>query len=88
MFTQNFSQFDIHARALLGMPLPEIKINQSGASRDPGEENASGNYIIDGVKDALEDKNVDYRIFETIFKVRLSNGCCFSSNFREGEKGS
>ena len=28
MFTQNFSQFDIHARVLLGMPLPQIKINK------------------------------------------------------------
>ena len=32
MYTQNYSQFDIHARALLGMPLPEIKLLQSGAS--------------------------------------------------------
>ena len=64
MFTQNFSQFDIHARVLLGMPLPEIKINQSGASHVIlAEKNASGNYVIDGVEDALEDKNVDYRIF-------------------------
>ena len=64
MFTQNFSQFDIHARVLLGMPLPEIKINQPGASHVIlAEENASGNYVIDGVEDALEDKNVDYRIF-------------------------
>ena len=64
MFTQNFSQFDIHARVLLEMPLPEIKINQSGASHVIlAEENASGNYVIDGVEDALEDKNVDYRIF-------------------------
>ncbi len=64
MFTQNFSQFDIHARVLLGMPLPEIKINQSGASHVIlAEENASGNYVIDGVENALEDKNVDYRIF-------------------------
>ena len=64
MFTQNFSQFDIHARVLLGMPLPEIKINQSGASHVIlSEENASGNYVINGVEDALKDKNVDYRIF-------------------------
>ena len=64
MFTQNFSQFDIHARVLLGMPLPKIKINQPGASHVIlAEENASGNYVIDGVEDALEDKNVDYRIF-------------------------
>ena len=64
MFTQNFSQFDIHARVLLEMPLAEIKINQSGASHVIlAEENASGNYVIEGVEDALEDQNVDYRIF-------------------------
>ena len=64
MFTQDFSQFDIHARVLLGIPLPEIKINQPGASHVIlAEENASGNYVIDGIEDALEDKNVDYRIF-------------------------
>ena len=64
MFTQNFSQFDIHARVLLGMPLPEIKLNQPGASHVIlAEENASGDYIIEGLGQALEDKNVDYRIF-------------------------
>ena len=64
MFTQNFSQFDIHARVVLGMPLPEIKIKQPGASHVIlAEENASGDYIIEGLEEALEDKNVDYRIF-------------------------
>ena len=64
MFTQNFSQFDIHARVLLGMPLPQIKINQPGASHVIlAEENASGDYIIEGLEEALKDKNVDYRIF-------------------------
>ena len=64
MFTQNFSQFDIHARVLLGMPLPVIKINQPGASHViVAEENASGDYIIEGLEEALKDKNVDYRIF-------------------------
>ena len=64
MFTQNFSQFDIHARVLLGMPLPDIKIHQPGASHVIlAKENASGNYFIEGVEAALEDKNVDYRIF-------------------------
>ena len=26
--------------------------------------------------------------WKTIFKIISSNGCCFSSNYREGEKGS
>ena len=64
MFTQNFSQFDIHARVLLGMPLPEIKINQPGASHVIlAEKNASGDFVIEGIEEALEDRSVDYRIF-------------------------
>ena len=64
MLTQNFSQFDIHARVLLGMPLPEIKIHQSGASHVIlASENASGDYVIEGLEEALQDKEVDYRIF-------------------------
>ncbi len=64
MFTQNFSQFDIHARVLLGLPLPKIKIHQSGASHVIlADGNASGDYIIEGIEEALEDKDIDYRIF-------------------------
>ena len=64
MFTQNYSQFDIHARVLLGLPLPEIKIHQYGASHVIlADENSSGDYIIEGIEEALEDKDIDYRIF-------------------------
>ena len=64
MYTQNYSQFDIHARVLLGLPLPEIKLNRSGASHVIlADENATGNYSIEGVEKALEDKSIDFRIF-------------------------
>ena len=64
MYTQNYSQFDIHARVLTGMPLPEIKLIQTGASHVIlAEENATGDYTIEGVEKALEDEDVDYRIF-------------------------
>jgi len=64
MYTQNYSQFDIHARVLTGMPLPEIKLIQSGASHVIlAEENATGDYAIEGVEEALKDEEVDYRIF-------------------------
>jgi phosphoribosylglycinamide formyltransferase 2 len=64
MYTQNHSQFDLHARALLGLPLPEIKLNRSGASHVIlAEKNATGNYLIEGTEKALEDQSVDFRIF-------------------------
>ncbi|MDC1375528.1 formate-dependent phosphoribosylglycinamide formyltransferase [bacterium] len=64
MYTQNHSQFDIHARVLLGLPLPEIKLNRPGASHVIlAEKNATGNYVIEGIEKALEDQSVDFRIF-------------------------
>jgi phosphoribosylglycinamide formyltransferase 2 len=88
MFTQNFSQFDIHARVLLGMPLPEIKLNQPGASHVIlAEENASGNFVIDGVEEALKDKNVDYRIFGKPFlKPYRRMGVVLAPNLQQAKK--
>jgi len=64
MYTQNYSQFDIHARVLLGLPLPEIKVTRSGASHVIlADKNATGDYLIEGVEKALEDKSIDFRIF-------------------------
>ena len=64
MYTQNYSQFDIHARVLLGLPLPEVKLNRAGASHVIlADKNATGNYLIEGVAKALEDKSIDFRIF-------------------------
>ena len=64
MYTQNYSQFDIHARVLLGLPLPEIKLSRSGASHVIlADKNATGDYLIEGVEKALEDKSIDFRIF-------------------------
>ena len=64
MYTQNHSQFDIHARVLLGLPLPEIKLTRSGASHVIlADKNATGDYLIEGVEKALEDKSIDFRIF-------------------------
>ena len=64
MYTQNYSQFDIHARALLGMPLPQIKLLQSGASHVIlAKDNATGDYEIEGIEDALKDNSVDFRVF-------------------------
>ena len=60
---------DVDSSLLNAIPNPdkktyEIKIKQPGASHVIlAEENASGDYIIEGLEEALDDKNVDYRIF-------------------------
>ena len=64
MYTQNYSQFDIHARVLLGLPLPEVKLNRTGASHVIlADKDATGDYLIEGIEKALEDKSIDFRIF-------------------------
>ena len=64
MYTQNYSQFDIHARVLLGLPLSKIEFIRPGASHVIlAGEHATGNYSIEGIEKALEDKSVDFRLF-------------------------
>ena len=88
MYTQNYSQFDIHARVLTGMPLPEIKLIQSGASHVIlAKENASGDYAIEGVEEALEDEDVDYRIFgKPTLKSYRRMGVILASSLEKAKK--
>ncbi len=61
--TQNFSQFELHARAVLGLPIPEIIQKSVGASAVilAKEEGEVVNYI--GIAEALTYNNSDVRIF-------------------------
>ena len=88
MYTQNYSQFDIHARVLSGMPLPEIKLIQSGASHVIlAEENATGDYAIEGVEEALEDEDIDYRIFgKPTLKSFRRMGVILASSLEKAKK--
>ena len=88
MFTQNYSQFDIHARVLTGMPLPETKLMQAGASHVIlAEENATGNYTIEGIEKALEDENVDFRIFgKPTLKSYRRMGVVLASSLDKAQK--
>ena len=87
MYTQNYSQFDIHARVLLGMPLPEIKLLQSGASHVIlAKENATGDYIIEGIEQALEDKSVDFRVFgKPVLKSYRRMGVVLAENLEKAK---
>ena len=71
MYTQNYSQFDIHARVLLGLPLPDVKLNRTGASHVIlADKDATGDYLIEGIEKALEDKSIDFRIFGKPILIR------------------
>lgn len=61
--TQNLSEFELHARAVLGLPIPEIELTRAGASAVilAGKEGKGPAYT--GVEDAISEKHTDIRIF-------------------------
>ncbi len=61
--TQNLSEFELHARAILGLPIPEIKLERAGASAVVLANKIAEQFIITGIEKALELFNTDVRIF-------------------------
>ena len=62
--TQNFSEFELHARAILGIPITSIPLIQNGASAVILAEDENPNFpIITGLNEASKYKNTDFKIF-------------------------
>jgi phosphoribosylglycinamide formyltransferase 2 len=61
--TQNLSEFELHARTILGLPIPEIKLERSGASAVILANKSSEQFTITGIEKALEQTNTDIRVF-------------------------
>lgn len=61
--TQNFSEFELHARAVLGLPIPEITLERTGASAVilADKEGAIPSYS--GLEMAMAYKQSDLRVF-------------------------
>jgi phosphoribosylglycinamide formyltransferase 2 len=62
--TQNFSEFELHARAVLGLPIPEIELLKNGASAVV-LATSSSDYIpvFKGIEKAAGHPKSDLRIF-------------------------
>lgn len=61
--TQNFNQFELHARAVLGLPIPEIKLERNGASAVILTESAGTEPVYSGLEEAANFPDSDFRIF-------------------------
>jgi phosphoribosylglycinamide formyltransferase 2 len=61
--TQNLSQFDLHARAILGLPILTISLEKAGASAVVLAHKTAENFTINGIEKALTQANTDIRIF-------------------------
>jgi phosphoribosylglycinamide formyltransferase 2 len=62
--TQNFSEFELHARAILGLPIPEVKLLRNGASAVILADKESNEIpIFSGLNEAATIPNSDFKIF-------------------------
>ena len=61
--TQNFSEFELHARAVLGLPIPEITLDRVGASAVILAEKSGSDPTYTGIEEAIASKQTDIRIF-------------------------
>ena len=62
LISQNLSEFDLHARAVLGLPIPLIEAVE-GASAVVLAEGTGSHPTFTGLEDALSEPDVDVRIF-------------------------
>lgn len=62
--TQNFSEFELHARAVLGIPITEVKLERNGASAVVLANSESNEQpIFTGLDEAALTPNADFKIF-------------------------
>jgi phosphoribosylglycinamide formyltransferase 2 len=61
--TQNLSEFELHARAILGLPIPEIKLERAGASAVILAGKTAEHFSITGIGKALEQTQTEIRVF-------------------------
>lgn len=63
MISQDLSEFALHARAVLGLPIPSIRFYRPSASKAIVVEGDTDKVIFSGLEDVLNEEDVQIRIF-------------------------
>lgn len=63
MATQDLSEFALHVRAILGFPIPTIRLLTPGASHTLKADRESAEFRIGGIEEALSVPNTQVRLF-------------------------
>ena len=63
MISQDLSEFALHARAILGLPIPHIEFYGPSASKAVVVEGDSDKVVFSSLEDVLSEKNVQIRLF-------------------------
>jgi phosphoribosylglycinamide formyltransferase 2 len=61
--TQNLSEFELHARAVLGLPIPGVELLRVGASAVILADRTGSNPRFTGLEEAISEPGADIRIF-------------------------
>ena len=62
--TQNFTEFELHARAILGIPILDIPLERNGASAVVLANKENNTFpIFTGLSEAVQFPNTDFKIF-------------------------
>lgn len=61
--TLNLNEFELHARAILGLPIAQITLERAGASAVILADAEGGKPTYTGIEDVLKEKQADIRIF-------------------------
>ncbi|HET7732761.1 MAG TPA: formate-dependent phosphoribosylglycinamide formyltransferase [Paludibacter sp.] len=63
MISQDLSQFALHARAILGLPVPSVRFYRPSASKAVVVEGDSDKVVFDNLQEVLAEADVQIRIF-------------------------
>ena len=63
MISQDLSEFDLHARAILGLPIPNIAFHGPSASKAIVADGNSKSIAFEGVEEALTEPDTNIRLF-------------------------
>ncbi len=87
--TQNLSEFELHARAVLGLPIPSIELRGSGASSVVLADFTSAvEPTFAGIENAMATAGIDVRVFgkpSTRPYRRMAVALCFSEDVTKAE---
>ncbi len=86
LISQNFSEFDLHVRAFLGLPIPNIRQFGSAASSALLVEGSSADIRFGNLTDALSQVDTDLRLFgkpEVTGLRRMGVGLALGNNCQE-----
>lgn len=61
--TQNLSEFELHARAILGLPIPGITLERAGASAVVLAQQEGKDPSYAGIEEVLQHRQTDVRVF-------------------------